>query len=319
LSLSDVLQIYTQHKDGKSACQLQIRIGEQIPGIDEISEILPQPIKVWINSKQVPIEVIKSPLVLDAIDYLHLNTVNSNILRFLWPPCNNIYYMTVYLVDMIGVQELVKEIQTNEDRFILALKTKQTATTLLESSDSDLGLAAHKISLLCPIIKIKMTLPAKSIHCKHLRCFDLQAFISSNKMRPSWICPICWVSCKLDDLKIDSFLLFVINSIKVPKTCKEIELYANGKWKPCILNKKSHEGVSGISCGPSEKHILEIDLGNSDDEDLGNIVRTVLPRTNSGNSNVSKSNIWINTPTNAVETDSEEEQPPLKVMKKRRK
>ncbi|XP_015376604.1 PREDICTED: E3 SUMO-protein ligase PIAS1-like [Diuraphis noxia] len=305
LSLSDVVQISTQYKDGKPTCKLQIRIGEMIPELGDISEILPQPIKAWINTKQVPIDVITSPLVLDAVDYLHLNTVNVNTLRFLWPPCYSTFFLTVYLVDMIAVEEVVREIQTNEDRFILAFNTKKTATELLERSGSDLDVTSYKLSLLCPIIKIRMTLPAKSIYCKHLQCFDLQAFISSNKMKPSWYCPLCFATCKLDHLKIDSFLLFVVNSIKVPKTCKEIELYANGKWKPCIVNR----GISGIFCGPSEKNILEIDLDNSDDEDPGNIVRTLLPRTNSGNSNDSKLNVCIDTPIKTGETNSEEDQP----------
>jgi len=114
----------------------------------------------------------------------------------------------------------------------------------------------------------------------------------------------------LADLKIDSFLSFIIDSINLPKTCEEIELDANGKWKPCILNGE------GASCSPIEKTILEIDLDNSDDEVLGDFVKTVLPITSSENSNGSKPYICMNTTSNTLETNTEENPPLFKIIKK---
>lgn len=313
LSLSDVQQICSPNRVKKQAIQLQIRIGKSLSGMSELSEELPQPVFIFINSKPIPTIDIKSPLNVNAIDYLHLNTVNANTITISWPPCNRIYYMMVNLVDIISVEELVVDIKMDKDRFFLALETKKKVKELFKNSGKDLE--TYKITLLCPINKSKMKLPVKSVNCEHLQCFDLEAFISSNKIDPIWMCPICTRSCILADLKIDSFLLFIINSINLPKTCEEIELDANGKWKPCILNSDSREGILGTSCSSLEKTILEIDLGNSDDEDLGDFVKTVLPITSAENSNGSKPNIFMNTTSNSLETNTEENLPLFKIIK----
>jgi len=261
-----------------------------------------------INSREIPIDDIKSPLNVNAIDYLHLNTVNTNTITIFWPPCDRKFYMVVNLVDIISVVELVANIKMDEDRFFSALETKKKIKDFLKNSGKDLE--TYNLTLLCPINKSKMKLPVKSIKCNHFQCFDLQAFLSSNKIEPTWLCPICTKPCILADLKIDSFLSFIIDSINLPKTCEEIELDANGKWKPCILNGE------GASCSPIEKTILEIDLGNSDDEVLGDFVKTVLPITSSENSNGSKPNICMNTTSITLETNTEENPPLFKIIKK---
>jgi len=295
-------------------CQLQIRIGEQLPGMSELSEVLPENIQVWINSKPLRMD-IKSPLNVNAAEYLDLNTFNPNKIKIFWPPRERKCYMVVYLVDEISVEELVEGIKTDNGRFLLALDTKQKAKELLKNSDKDIDLTAYKLTLLCPINKLKIKLPAKSVKCNHLQCFDLQAFISSNKIEPTWSCPICKKPCHLADLKIDSFLLFIINSLNVPKDCVEIKLYANGKWEPYISYSHSIEGDQSASCGPSEKNILEIDLVNSDDENLNDVVKTILPVTNDEKNSILNPKILMDITTYTKETDTEEKPLIIKTLK----
>lgn len=283
MSLSDVQRIAQPNRvsdDKKHAIQLQVRIGEHISGMRKLSEKLPQPMHISINTKEIPTVDIKSPLNVNAIDYLHLNTVNANSITIFWPICKRPYYMVLNLVEIISVEETVEDIKTDKDRFFLALHTKKVAMEFLGNSSKHLSLATYNLTLLCPINKLKMKLPARSVRCNHLQCFDLQAFISSNKIEPTWMCPVCMKPCDFDDLKIDSLLLFIINSKKVPTTCVEIEINANGKWQPCISSSESREGVLGTSSGPLEKTILDIDLGNLDSEDFVDFVKTVLPMTN---------------------------------------
>ncbi|XP_026819312.1 E3 SUMO-protein ligase gei-17-like [Rhopalosiphum maidis] len=300
LSLSDFGRINLSNiasYDKKQSFQLQFRIGEKLSGINEFSEILPEPLEIWINSKKILMRDRHSPIHISVMDYLHLNTINANIVTILWPQCSKVYFLIAYLVEVINVEEMVEEIKTNNDRYFSALSTKQKITEFMKNSNTGLDLAAYKLTLLCPINKSKMELPAKSVKCNHLQCFDLEAYISLNRIKDTWICPICKKSCLLADLKIDSFILFIINSLNVPKHCEEIELYANGKWKPCISYGDSLEDVQTTSCGPSKKRILEIDLGNSDDENLDNNVKIVLPIKSAGNSNNIKPENYINTTT----------------------
>ena len=48
-----------------------------------------------------------------------------------------------------------------------------------------------RVSLKCPISGKRMALPARGQECKHLQCFDLEAYLRLNGDRGSWKCPIC--------------------------------------------------------------------------------------------------------------------------------
>ena len=48
-----------------------------------------------------------------------------------------------------------------------------------------------RISLKCPISGKRMSLPARGQECKHLQCFDLEAYLRLNGDRGSWKCPVC--------------------------------------------------------------------------------------------------------------------------------
>ena len=48
-----------------------------------------------------------------------------------------------------------------------------------------------RVSLKCPISGKRMALPARGQDCKHLQCFDLEAYLRLNGDRGSWKCPIC--------------------------------------------------------------------------------------------------------------------------------
>jgi len=51
------------------------------------------------------------------------------------------------------------------------------------------GQQCAKISLKCPITKSRIRLPARGHECKHVQCFDLEAYLMINSERGSWRCP----------------------------------------------------------------------------------------------------------------------------------
>ncbi|XP_060845352.1 E3 SUMO-protein ligase PIAS2-like [Rhopalosiphum padi] len=288
--------------DKKQSFQLQIRIGQKLSGIRDFSEILPKPIEMWINSRKIILDDRQSPIYVGVFDYLHLDTVNTNMITMIWPECSETYFLVAHLVEVLNIEEMVEDIKMNNDRYFSALTTKRKVMDILKNVDTgSSAVAGCRLSLLCPINKSKIKLPAKSVKCAHLHCFDLEAYISLNRIKNTWICPICKKSCLLADLNIDELVLFFINSLKVPKHCEEIQIYANGKWKPSISHGGSLEDVQTTSCGPSKKTILEIDLTNLDDEDLDNNVKTVLPITSAGNSNYIRPSTSTNTTTHTEE------------------
>lgn len=73
--------------------------------------------------------------------------------------------------------------------------------------------------------------PVRSALCKHLECFDLEAFMSSRSMdKPEgWKCPICSVDARPKNLRLDPWLKQVI--AKCAQDVDAIEVDADGKWK----------------------------------------------------------------------------------------
>ncbi|PIO68598.1 MIZ/SP-RING zinc finger [Teladorsagia circumcincta] len=66
-------------------------------------------------------------------------------------------------------------------------------------NDDDIAMAQLKISLLCPLSRTRISLPARCKKCPHLQCFDLYNYLQMNEKRPTWRCPVCsdWAPYKL--------------------------------------------------------------------------------------------------------------------------
>ena len=48
-----------------------------------------------------------------------------------------------------------------------------------------------KVFLKCPITCKRISLPARGHDCKHIQCFDLEAYLQINCERGNWRCPVC--------------------------------------------------------------------------------------------------------------------------------
>ncbi len=76
----------------------------------------------------------------------------------------------------------------------------------------------YKLSLMCPVTKTKIKIPAKGLNCEHLECFDLRPFLELfylNSAAPS--CPICKKPLPQKILRIDSFVEGLLSSSKAAK------------------------------------------------------------------------------------------------------
>jgi len=255
-----------------NSVQLQIRFGKELPGMSELSEGLPKSIQIAINSH---IDTAKdSPINYSCNLFLFLNDTKNRI-SILWPHCKTPYYMTVNIVESITIADLVKRVQFNNKLCSITLNTKAKAMELLKNGTkhSDVEFCDSqtlKLSLLCPITKLKMELPTRSLKCSHLQCFDLHALFSLNMIKPTWKCPICYIRILVNELVVDSFFLDIINSSYLPENCFQIIFFKNGNWEPYIEPKK--EILDDQSESDETEHststTFPVDLGNYNDENI---------------------------------------------------
>jgi len=90
------------------------------------------------------------------------------------------------------------------------------------------------LDLRCPISLEKLKSPARGKSCDHLRCFDLNSFVSVNRQTSNinlrWMCPICQRLLLPKDLVIDDYIGEIINT-SPDSTLSVLLNRLSGEWK----------------------------------------------------------------------------------------
>jgi len=205
----------------------------------EMSDYMPIGLHIRLNNTTCPLPPMpdnkcqgfqrRLPNPINITPHMKLNPNISNIIIINWIPDNNKYVFTVSLVEKLNHNMLLKQLK--DKQYIHLNNTKKNIIKKLTDVDPDLATTLYRFSLDCPLSKVRMTIPVKSINCDHFQCFDGRTFILMNEKKPTWKCPTCNKPCYYDDLQIDSYFLQILTSSNLPRNCKEIEILADGTWK----------------------------------------------------------------------------------------
>uniref|UniRef100_A0A2S2NEV5 E3 SUMO-protein ligase n=1 Tax=Schizaphis graminum TaxID=13262 RepID=A0A2S2NEV5_SCHGA len=219
-------------KRQKNRFQFQIRFGEeQLEEESDLSDGLPGPIDICFNLKHSS-TAETSPITYDCGT---LNKENEeNEISILWPFCKKTYYMALNIVETMSVKDLILRVGFHNKLYGIKLNTKAKAIELMKNAGTDS--VTYEFLLLCSLSQKRMKLPARSLNCSHLKCFDLFAFMTAVKETLRWICPICTIPIPFNDLAVDTFLLDIINDSNFPKHYLGMTLYANGEWEPYVFD-----------------------------------------------------------------------------------
>lgn len=221
--------------------QIHIRIGvlEKITA-NKLTDHLPTGLNISINNVFIVLPPFVSkfrqgprsrrvPIHIELTNYLKLNPNLFNIMSLNWFPDDQPYYMGIHIVRHCSSRELLQRLYEKESRSIE--ETKSDIVNEFKVHDSDLATTNIRISLLCPLNKVRMATPVRSVKCQHLQCFDANAFIMMNENKQTWTCPICTQPILYEDLQIHSYFTDVMSDRSLPADENEIELFANGDWK----------------------------------------------------------------------------------------
>ncbi|KAJ1350075.1 hypothetical protein KIN20_005785 [Parelaphostrongylus tenuis] len=97
------------------------------------------------------------------------------------------------------------------------------------SNDDEIAMAQLKISLLCPLSRTRITLPARCKKCSHLQCFDLYNYLQMNEKRPTWRCPVCSDWAPYKQIIIDGYFKTLLAN--VDEHAIEVELLVDGSYR----------------------------------------------------------------------------------------
>ncbi|XP_074150813.1 E3 SUMO-protein ligase PIAS1 isoform X3 [Sminthopsis crassicaudata] len=167
------------------------------------------------------------------------------------------YSMAVYLVKQLSSTVLLQRLRAkgirNPDHSRALIKEKLTA-----DPDSEIATTSLRVSLLCPLGKMRLTIPCRALTCSHLQCFDATLYIQMNEKKPTWVCPVCDKKAPYEHLIIDGLFMEIL---KYCTDCDEIQFKEDGSWAPMRSKKEvqevsaSYNGVDGCLGSPLDHQV----------------------------------------------------------------
>ncbi|XP_068172164.1 E3 SUMO-protein ligase PIAS1-like isoform X2 [Antennarius striatus] len=174
---------------------------------------------------------------------VRLSTTVPNTIVVSWTSeIGRSYSMAVYLVKQQSSTVLLQRLRTkgirNPDHSRALIKEKLTA-----DPDSEIATTSLRVSLLCPLGKMRLMIPCRALTCSHLQCFDATLYIQMNEKKPTWVCPVCDKKAPYEHLIIDGLFVEILNSCL---DCDEIQFKEDGSWAP-MKSKREVQEVSTAS------------------------------------------------------------------------
>merc|ERR1712226_752725 len=144
--------------------------------------------------------------------------------------CGKGWLVNIGLVEQLSSLQLLERLESKGKRepdFTRELIKKKLA-------DDEDGIATTnlKVTVSCPLGKMRMTVPCRPTTCDHLQCFDAAIFLMMNEKKPTWTCPVCDSPAKYDDLMVDGYFQEIIKAKELPEDENEIILNQDGSWNP---------------------------------------------------------------------------------------
>ncbi|KAH7704711.1 putative protein-like [Aphelenchoides avenae] len=96
----------------------------------------------------------------------------------------------------------------------------------------EVEVAVKRVSLKCPLSRLRIKDAARGSLCKHIECFDLHNYLDYHTKRAFWECPFtfCRQQVHRDQVKVDEYMTDVIRNVADAVT--EVDVYSDGTYKP---------------------------------------------------------------------------------------
>lgn len=231
----------------------------------EMSDEFPPSVNVHVNGKMVQlpnpiptnkpgVEPKRPPKPVNITPHCKLSPILPNTVGVKWAAeYGKGWTVAIFLVVKLTSDDLLDRLKkkgTREPDY-----TRNLIIQKLNNDDDDVATTSLKVSVTCPLGKMRMKVPCRPSTCGHLQCFDGSTFLQMNERKPTWNCPVCNQKALYDDLLIDGYYQDILDS---KKTIDEetIILEKDGTWKPVPKEDKDgdKDKVNGKSSSPSQNN-----------------------------------------------------------------
>ena len=253
----------TPHQATEIASSRDARPGSKIDYLNQIQmrfclletsceqdDNFPSNLSVKVNSKLVTlpnpiptnkpgVEPKRPPRPVNITSLCRLSPTVANQINVTWSSdmTGRGYVMAVYVVRRLASIDLLQRLRTKGVR--PAEYTRGLIKDKLEDADTEIATTSLKVSLVCPLGKMRMQLPCRATSCSHLQCFDASLFLQMNERKPTWVCPVCDRSILYDQLAIDGYFSDILNSPLLPSDIMEVQLNVDGTWTVLSAKKET--------------------------------------------------------------------------------
>lgn len=214
------------------------------------------------NGKDLPLDITQ-----------HLKEGENTLsLHFLLEPGESKKYRYVFGIERMethGFDKVRQQACSSPARGTLQKIQKRLCP--IAGDDDELAVVSDRltVSLIDPFMAQIYNIPARSVHCDHLECFDIDTFINTRKsesgpapMNDNWQCPICKADARPMHLIIDEYFVDVreklISSNKLEGTIA-IDVRADGSWTTKVVSDEHSDRHASDTASAKRKATSPLD------------------------------------------------------------
>lgn len=265
--------------------QVQLRFFPYTQESTELSDEFPPSVVVHVNGKQVQlpnpiptnkpgVEPKRPPKPVNITPLCKLSPILQNMVTIKWASeFNKTWVVGIWLVMKLSSDDLLDRLKKKGTRD--SAYTKAMIIDKLNDNDADIASTNLKVTVSCPLGKMRMRVPCRPQTCSHLQCFDAATFLQMNERKPTWNCPVCDSKAFYNDLQIDGYFQEVLESKNLPEEENDIILDNDGSWKTPPKDEEAEKAAAAAAKKAEEKDIDCIDL--SDDDEPSGAPRPPVP------------------------------------------
>ncbi|GAA5931720.1 hypothetical protein JCM1841_003400 [Sporobolomyces salmonicolor] len=166
---------------------------------------------VNLSSKK-GVSVSTSPGSINKVDVIYVNT-------------EKLYYLVAYFVEKTSVAKVVEKVKANKKK-----SKEEVIKSIVDlNSDDDVAAGSLGMSLKDPLSFCRIAVPIRSSLCNHVSCFDAETWFEMNEQTPTWQCPICSKTLKVEDIVVDGYFEDILNSC--PSNVEAVTVEPDGSWR----------------------------------------------------------------------------------------
>merc|ERR1712183_682830 len=221
--------------------QIQLRFC-QLDTMVEQGDEFPPSICVQVNNKMcnlpnpIPtnkpnVEPKRPPRPVHLTPLCKLTPTLNNVVNIKWAAdYGKNWVVGIWLVEKLSSTQLLERLTTKGKRnpdF-----TRELIKKKLTDDEDGIATTNLKVTVSCPLGKMRMSTPCRPTTCDHLQCFDASLFLQMNERKPTWQCPVCDSPALYQNLMVDGYFLDVIKAKELPEEENGIILNQDGSWHP---------------------------------------------------------------------------------------